>query len=128
MPDSEFSFDAFRRELRAWLGREVPAIWGAPARPVRPSEDDDLAMRRRFDRALYAAGWAGLSWPAAYGGLDAPIDCERILAEAATEAAAPERYNRVGLGIVAPPIIAFPSAGPTAPHLPPIPPPHPPHC
>src|SRR5258708_35606753 len=103
MPDSEFSFDAFRRELRAWLGREVPAIWGAPARPVRPSEDDDLAMRRRFDRALYAAGGAGLSWPAAYRGLDAPADRERVLPQEATAAGAPERSHRVGLGGLPPP-------------------------
>ena len=107
---NEFSADTFRQELRAWLGRELPAVWGAPTRPVRPSEDDDMAMRRRFDRALYAAGWAGLSWPSAYGGRDAPIDCERILAEEATEAGAPERYNRVGLGIVAPAIIGSGSA------------------
>ena len=52
-----FSVDTFRRELRAWLDRELPAIWGAPTRPVRPAEADDLDMRRRFDRALYAAGW-----------------------------------------------------------------------
>ena len=110
MPDTEFSVDTFRQELRAWLGRELPAIWGGPTRPVRPGEDDDMAMRRRFDRALYAAGWAGLSWPAAYGGRDAPIDCERILAEEATEAGAPERFNRVGLGIVAPAIIGFGTA------------------
>jgi alkylation response protein AidB-like acyl-CoA dehydrogenase len=110
MPATEFSFDTFRQELRAWLSRELPAIWGAPARPVRPREADDLEMRRRFDRALYAAGWAALSWPAAYGGQDAPIDCERILAEEATEAGAPERYNRVGLGIVAPAIIGFGTA------------------
>src|SRR2546430_17425970 len=102
MPATEFSIDTFRQELRAWLRRELPAIWGTPTRPVRPREADDLEMRRRFDRALYAAGWAGLSWPAAYGGRDAPIDCERILAEEATEAGAPERDNRAGLGIVAP--------------------------
>jgi alkylation response protein AidB-like acyl-CoA dehydrogenase len=115
-----FSVETFRQELRAWLGRELPAIWGASTRPVRPTEADDLEMRRRFDRALYAAGWAGLSWPAAYGGQDAPIDCERILAEEAAEAGAPERYNRVGLGIVAPAIIGFGSAAQKERYLRPI--------
>ena len=110
MPATDFSVDTFRQQLRAWLSRELPAIWGAPSRPVRPPEAADMEQRRRFDRALYAAGWAALSWPAAYGGQDAPIDCERILAEEATEAGAPERYNRVGLGIVAPAIIGFGTA------------------
>jgi alkylation response protein AidB-like acyl-CoA dehydrogenase len=41
---------------------------------VRPSEADDMAMRKRFDQALYAAGWGALSWPVAYGGHDAPIE------------------------------------------------------
>jgi alkylation response protein AidB-like acyl-CoA dehydrogenase len=117
---SGFSADTFRQELRAWLGRELPAIWGAPTRPVRPTEADDLEMRRRFDRALYAAGWAGLSWPAEYGGQGAPIDCERVLAEEAAEAGAPERYNRVGLGIVAPAIIGFGSAAQKERYLRPI--------
>jgi len=96
MPATEFSVDAFRQELRAWLSRELPAVW--EPRPARsgPGRPTDLKMRRRFDRALYAAGWAGLSWPAAYGGQDAPIDCERILAEEATDAGAPERYNPRG--------------------------------
>src|SRR5258708_33525586 len=120
MPATKFSVDTFRQELRAWLSRELPAIWGAPARPVRPLEADDLEMRLRFDRALYAAGWAGLSWPAQYGGQDALIDCERILAEEATEAGAPERSNRVGLGIGAPAIIGFGSAGAKDRYLPPI--------
>jgi alkylation response protein AidB-like acyl-CoA dehydrogenase len=111
MPATEsgttFSVATFRDELRTWLRRELPAIWGSPTRPVRPSEAADMEMRRRFDRALYAAGWAALSWPVAYGGQDAPIESERILAEEATEAGAPERHNRVGLGIVAPAIIGF---------------------
>jgi alkylation response protein AidB-like acyl-CoA dehydrogenase len=97
--------DVFRAELRAWLDRTLPSIWGAPTPPVRPTEDDDMAMRHRYDRALYAAGWAALSWPAEYGGIDAPVDYERVLAEESARAEAPERYNRVGLGIVAPALI-----------------------
>lgn len=107
---SDFSIDTFREELRDWLRRELPAVWGSPTRPVRPDEAADMEMRRRFDRALYAAGWAGLSWPTAYGGQDAPIDYERILAEESTEAGAPERYNRVGLGIVAPALLSLGSS------------------
>jgi len=66
-----------------------------------------MAMRRRFDRALHAAGWGALSWPTAYGGRAAPIEWELVLAEEAALAGAPERFNRVGLGIVAPALIQY---------------------
>jgi alkylation response protein AidB-like acyl-CoA dehydrogenase len=100
-----FTPQAFRAELREWLQGALPSIWGAPTPPVRPTEDDDMEMRHRYDRALYAQGWAALSWPAEYGGMDAPVDYERVLAEESARAGAPERYNRVGLGIVAPALI-----------------------
>jgi alkylation response protein AidB-like acyl-CoA dehydrogenase len=100
-----FDPDSFRAELVAWFKTALPAIWGGPTPPVRPTEAEDMAMRLRFDRALYDAGWGALSWPREYGGIDAPVDCERIVAEESAAAGAPERYNRVGLGIVAPALI-----------------------
>ena len=100
-----FAVDAFRDELRVWLRRTLPTVWGAPTPPVRPTEETDMAMRRRFDQALFAAGWGALSWPTEHGGQDAPVDVERVLAEECAAAGAPERYNRVGLGIVAPALL-----------------------
>jgi alkylation response protein AidB-like acyl-CoA dehydrogenase len=105
-----FEPESFRQQLEEWFVTALPAIWGGSAPPVRPTEADDMEMRRRFDRALYAAGWAALSWPREYGGLDADVDFERILAEESAVAGAPERYNRVGLGIVAPALINHGSA------------------
>jgi alkylation response protein AidB-like acyl-CoA dehydrogenase len=102
--------EAFRAELREWLERVLPTVWCAPTPPVRPTEDDDMEMRHRYDRALYAVGWAALSWPAEYGGIDAPVEYESVLAEESARAGAPERYNRVGLGIVAPALIHHGSA------------------
>jgi alkylation response protein AidB-like acyl-CoA dehydrogenase len=108
--ETVFDPEGFRVELRAWLRDSLPAVWGGARPPVRPSEADDMAMRKRFDQALYAAGWGALSWPVAYGGHDAPVEAERVLAEECAAAAAPERYNRIGLGIVAPALIHYGSA------------------
>jgi alkylation response protein AidB-like acyl-CoA dehydrogenase len=108
--ETAFDPETFRAELRAWLRATLPSVWEGSHPPVRPSEADDMAMRRRFDQALYAAGWAALSWPAECGGQDAPVEAERVLAEECAAAGAPERYNRIGLGIVAPALIHYGSA------------------
>src|SRR5258708_33021954 len=56
---------SFRDELRAWLKANVPKDW---------DEFREAAMEPRFEylkrwqRKLYEGGWAGLSWPKAYGG------------------------------------------------------------
>jgi len=55
-------------ELRTWLAGVLPTL------PPRPAHDD-WDGRRRFDtawqRTLFDAGYAGISWPREYGGRDA---------------------------------------------------------
>jgi alkylation response protein AidB-like acyl-CoA dehydrogenase len=54
--------DRFRAEVRGWLTANVP-------RQPRPAQGE--AMRdfdRAWQRRQYDAGWAGISWPAQYGG------------------------------------------------------------
>lgn len=54
---------AFRDEVRTWLSGNVPA---------EPRPHGDGPDSREFDlawqRAQYDGGWAGISWPAEYGG------------------------------------------------------------
>ena len=61
--------EAFRAEIRAWLEREVPEH-GAPPPP------GDWPARRAYDtawqRKLYDGGYAGLAWPAEFGGRGLP--------------------------------------------------------
>jgi alkylation response protein AidB-like acyl-CoA dehydrogenase len=54
---------AFRDEVREWLADHVPA-------ETRPDGDgpDSLAFDKAWQRAQYDGGWAGISWPAEYGG------------------------------------------------------------
>ena len=57
--------EAFRTALRAWLEAEVPQHGPDPG-------NVDWPARRAYDTAwqatLHAAGYAGLHWPAQYGG------------------------------------------------------------
>jgi alkylation response protein AidB-like acyl-CoA dehydrogenase len=96
--------EAFRAELRAWLGRVLPEL---PARPPR----GDWQARRRFDtgwqRRLFDAGYAGLPWPREYGGRDASPSEQLVFLEETTRARAPNvGVNFVGLLHAGPTLIA----------------------
>src|SRR5437762_14243522 len=56
---------AFRDELRSWLAAILPTLPPAP-------HPDDWPARRAYDtawqRRLFDAGYAGISWPSEYGG------------------------------------------------------------
>ena len=60
--------EAFRAEARAWLEANKP-------RDERP--EHDLRAQRAYDmawqRRMFDAGWAGISWPKAYGGRGATL-------------------------------------------------------
>src|ERR1022692_3947170 len=62
----------FRNELRDWLRANVPEGWKA-----RQDAEDDMRKRfeflREWQRKLFAGGWAGISWPAEFGGRGASL-------------------------------------------------------
>jgi alkylation response protein AidB-like acyl-CoA dehydrogenase len=77
---------AFRAELRAWLDETLPTL------PPEPPFED-WAAKRAYDtgwqRRLFDAGYAGVSWPAAYGGRGATPTEELIFLEETERAGAP---------------------------------------
>jgi len=108
--------EAFRAELRAWLDRELPALPPAPER-------EDWVERRRFDtdwqRRLFDAGYAGMSWPREYGGRDASPSEQLVFLEETTRARAPYiGVNFVGVLHAGPTLIAEASDEQKAAHLP----------
>jgi len=94
----------FRDELRAWLASNVPEEW---------DEVREESLEERFDflkswqRKLYEAGWAGISWPKEYGGRGASLMEQVIFWQEMAQAGAPPMANVLGLGIIGPTIIAF---------------------
>ncbi|HYN37365.1 MAG TPA: acyl-CoA dehydrogenase family protein, partial [Actinomycetota bacterium] len=61
---------------------------------------------RAWSRALYDAGYAGLTWPKEYGGNAAPYTHQAIFLEETARAEAPEHIGVIGLGMAGPTIIA----------------------
>jgi alkylation response protein AidB-like acyl-CoA dehydrogenase len=110
------SDEAFRTELRDWLARTLPQL---PAEPAR----EDWPARVRYDtdwqRRLFDAGYAGMSWPGEYGGRDAPPSEQLVFLEETTRARAPYvGVNFVGTLHAGPTLIAEGSDTQRAEHLP----------
>jgi alkylation response protein AidB-like acyl-CoA dehydrogenase len=108
----------FRRELRAWLADAVPAY--GPRRPGL-----DWAGRREYDadwqRRLFAAGWAGIDWPAEYGGRGATLAEQLVYHEECARARAPEvGVNFVGMRHGGPTLMVEGTPEQKAAHLPAI--------
>ncbi|HEU4424415.1 MAG TPA: acyl-CoA dehydrogenase family protein [Pilimelia sp.] len=95
---------AFRATLRRWLATHLPADWRDRGPHVA---SDDQRFRREWTRLLHAAGYAGITWPAEYGGRGLSYAFEAIYREETARAEAPEHAGIIGVGMVGPTIIAY---------------------
>jgi 2,5-diketo-D-gluconate reductase A len=112
----EAGAEEFRRTVREWLCGAVPAAWARDREALTP-EQVHTALQE-WDHALYDAGYAGLAWPAEYGGRGlGPVE-EVIFYEEAARANAPEGFGRVGRILAGPTIIVAGSDEQKARYLP----------
>lgn len=94
----------FRDTLRQWLHDNLPPGWGTTVfEPVDLQEK--IAFLKDWSRKLYAAGYAGLSWPREYGGAGATLMEQVIFNEEIARCKAPTPYNAIALGMVGPTLI-----------------------
>ena len=91
---------AFRDEVRAWLDANHPGD------EPRGSTDDWFDFARGWQQTLHSAGWAGVSWPAEYGGRGASLIEQSIFGEEMARAKAPRPANVLGLVMGGPVVIA----------------------
>jgi alkylation response protein AidB-like acyl-CoA dehydrogenase len=91
--------EAFRDELRSWLDANHPG---------REPEGDEAGFqfRRDWQKTLYDAGWAGISWPKEYGGRGATLVEQAIFNEEIVRAKAPQMANVLALAMGGPTVIA----------------------
>lgn len=91
--------EAFRSRLRLWLSSALPGGWGETL--FEPKDEEERAyFRLDWDRKLFAGGWAGLNWPASYGGRGGTLVEQAIFAEEMARAHAPEGLNIIGRNLV----------------------------
>ncbi len=115
--------EAFRLQVRAWLADnlagELTALRGRGF-PGPGDGDEDLGLRRAWERRLGEAGWIGLGWPRAEGGRGASLTEQVIFNEEYAAADAPARLSMIGEGLVAPTLIKYGTPAQRRRFLPPI--------
>ncbi|HWZ30178.1 MAG TPA: acyl-CoA dehydrogenase family protein [Bryobacteraceae bacterium] len=62
---------------------------------------------RAWQRKMFDAGWAGVSWPKEYGGRGVSLMQQVIFIEEMARAEAPPMANVLGLGLIGPTIIGY---------------------
>jgi alkylation response protein AidB-like acyl-CoA dehydrogenase len=94
--------EAFRAECRTWLEANVP-------RPPLPSGDTraGFTAHLEWERKLFDARYAVVSWPEKYGGRDASLWEWLIFEEEYYRAGAPQRVTQNGIFLLAPTIFEF---------------------
>jgi alkylation response protein AidB-like acyl-CoA dehydrogenase len=94
--------EAFRQEVRAWLTANVP-------RTPLPSGDsaEGFAAHKLWEKQLFEARWAVVSWPRQYGGREASLVEWLIFEEEYYRAGAPNRISQNGIFLLAPTLFEF---------------------
>ena len=103
---------AFRAEARTWL--EAHAERRRPdARPSLAAANDPghLEACRTWQRTLYDGGWAGITWPKAYGGRGAPPTKPACFAQEERQFDVTTGMFSVAVNMIGPTLIAHGTAG-----------------
>lgn len=94
--------EAFRSEARRWLEANVPT-------PALPSGDtrEGFARHLEWERRLFDARWAVVSWPEEFGGRGASLWEWLIFEEEYYRAGAPQRVTQNGIFLLAPTVFEY---------------------
>jgi alkylation response protein AidB-like acyl-CoA dehydrogenase len=116
VPTPSDELAAFRAEARSWLEANIPAY----SAPLDGPESRLFVLD--WQRCMYEGGWAGLTWPSAYGGRSLSVAQQIVWFEEYARSGAPSTHNAsfVGMNHAGPTIIACGSEEQKAFHLPKI--------
>ena len=95
--------NAFREEVRTFIRDNLPADIHAKMKLGHPPDKEDTV---RWQRILNAKGWAGLSWPKAWGGTGWTAIQKMIFLEENQMAPAPE-LSSFNITMIGPVLIQF---------------------
>ena len=110
------SVDEFRARARAWLAEAMPPIGDG----WNDRSDDRRERERDLQRRLWDGGFAGICFPAEYGGLGLPLEYQRAFTEESSGYDMPFSLNVPTLGILAATLVDFGTHEQKARHLPAI--------
>ena len=99
----------FRERARSWLTANVPT-----------ADLDELTTAKRFQAALQEAGFAGITWPAAYGGQGLGEAAQLAFNDVARDFDLPTQPFIIGMGMCGPTIVDLGTEEQKARYLPPL--------
>jgi alkylation response protein AidB-like acyl-CoA dehydrogenase len=97
--------DTWRAHARTWLEIMAPT-YGSAARSGL-DEDADLALARRYMAERHAAGFAGIAWPAEFGGQDLSPLHKMTFEMEEMQLGMPTHYFAISLGMPIPVVQRF---------------------
>jgi alkylation response protein AidB-like acyl-CoA dehydrogenase len=116
MTDTAVSLDEYRARAREWLESNLERRDAGDRGALNPWDGGDdsaehLAAQRALQEKLYAAGYAGITWPKEYGGQGLPAEYERAFMQEARGYALPDLGIAGGatLGVCGPTMVAHAS-------------------
>ncbi|HZS15978.1 MAG TPA: acyl-CoA dehydrogenase family protein [Candidatus Dormibacteraeota bacterium] len=108
---------AFQEEVRSWLSAHREQI--AHTREVDWEAGGEAFERYRdWERQLFEAGLAAIAWPKEYGGRGASLMQQALFTDEYVKAQAPDRINRLGLGLLGPTLMVYGTDEQKQEHLP----------
>ena len=94
----DHDIDAFRLRARKWLAENAPRI--DPSSAPQRSQEATWAGARPFEAAQYEAGFAGITWPADYGGQGLSPQHQAVFNEEAAPYDLPSSAFQITLAIL----------------------------
>jgi alkylation response protein AidB-like acyl-CoA dehydrogenase len=100
--------EAFRAEVRSWLVTELAAWRDRHDDHIRSGDTaEGFAQHLDWERTLFDARYAVVSWPEAFGGRDASRWEWLVFEEEYYRAGAPQRVTQNGIFLLAPTVFEF---------------------
>jgi alkylation response protein AidB-like acyl-CoA dehydrogenase len=114
---ADVSVDDFRLQARAWLAANMPPECDGMGRRIQPGR---WAVERELQRKVWDGGFAGICFPAEYGGLGLSPAHQKAFTEESWPYDMPYALNVPTFGILAATLIDFGTHEQKARHLPKI--------
>ena len=109
-PPSQQALEAFRAEVQAWLEQNAPKPPPDVKLPdsfMEVGTPEQFALLQEWQRAVYDAGYLGMSWPEAYGGRGRPLALQNLVTEEMARRNLPFMVNIIGLMWAGPIILEY---------------------
>jgi alkylation response protein AidB-like acyl-CoA dehydrogenase len=94
--------EGFRKEVRAWLERELPDDLRGTSFAASRGNAEEFVRLRWWQRTMYEAGYVGMDWPREFGGRGASLTEMVILYQEMGRAESPQIVNRGGVSMLGP--------------------------